>query len=115
MNRRQRKKWRVGEFREYGFALRFQVPGPTTPLDADPFFDAFIEAVEGVGLAVTGGTGSTYDVVVMGLREARRSVMPEQRDALLGWLATRPEVSGVQAGPLTDLWYGSFEHIPPAA
>lgn len=115
MNKRQRKKWRLGEFREFGFALRFRAPEPTSTLEADSFFNAFIEEVERLGLAVAGGTGGIYDVMVMGFHETIRTVSSQQRDSLIQWLTQRPEVTDVQAGPLTDLWYGSFEDAAPSA
>ena len=115
MNKRQRKKHRLGEFGEFGFALMFRTPAPAPPLDADPFLDAFIEAAEDRGLSITGATGSLYDVTVMGLSERRRTISAEQRAALIEWLADRAEVSDLNAGPLVDLWHGPFESDDRAA
>lgn len=108
MNRRQRKKNRLGEFREFGFALTFRTPEPAQSLDADPFLDALIDAADARDLCLSGGTGGRYDVIVMGRSENRRTVTAEQRTALIDWLRGRPEVSDLRAGRLVDLWHGQL-------
>lgn len=104
MNRRQRKKRRLGEFRELGFELRFRTPDAWTDQERNGFWDACIECMEALGLAVGGGTGRCWDVFVTSASE-RASVMPEQRQALLDWFEDQAVVSDVRAGDLEDAWH----------
>lgn len=68
------------------------------------FWDACIDQVEALGLAIGGGTGVSWEVYVQGLRN-RDTVTPAQREALLAWLSAQPGVSEILAGPLEDAWY----------
>lgn len=104
MNRRQRKKHRLGEFQELGFELRFCTPQWWSDEEKSGFWDACICHVEALGLSVAGGTSTCWDVYVGSLR-CRGSVTPAQRAALLEWLEGHPEVTALQAGDLGDLWH----------
>lgn len=104
MNKRQRRKHRLGEFRELGFELRFSTPGSWSEEGQDVFREECIDQVEALGLAVGGGTGIHWGVFVTALRD-RGTVTAEQRQALLRWLAGRPELSELHAGVLEDAWH----------
>jgi uncharacterized protein YggL (DUF469 family) len=104
MKRRLRKKLHKGEFRQLGFNLQFDYTGDTN-IDKifDAFLDDFIGAVEGFGMYVGGGGHSHFDYFVYC---DKKSVTPEQRQALIDWLTIRPDVTNVIADELRDAWYG---------
>jgi uncharacterized protein YggL (DUF469 family) len=98
-SRRLRKKLRVGEFREQGFALSFELVEPLH-VDAEAlFWDALIdEAIEANGLLFGGSAdGAVVEAAGPG------SVTEAQRAAVEAWLEARPEVVSVKVGPLVDL------------
>lgn len=103
MNRRQRKKLRRGEFRELGFELRFALASGTSDADQDAFWTAFIDEIERIGLSFGGGGGIRWEGFLTA-RGARGSVEAAARDALAAWLAARPDVRDISAGPLVDAW-----------
>lgn len=109
MRKRLRKKLRLGEFRELGFALGFRIGAPWGSKGADEFIDAFLaEAVEPQGLGFLGGGRDEWTGFVTAF--GRRSVTPSQRDAVLAWLRAHEVAHAVRAGPLVDAW-----HAPEAA
>ena len=114
MNRRQRKKHRLGEFRELGFHLQFRTPAEWSAVERDAFLDAALAEVERLGLEIGGGAGEIWDVYVGGAGR-RATVTSSQRAALLGWLAATDGVSDMQAGPLMDVWYDGVPASPAAA
>ncbi|HSU17375.1 YggL family protein [Longimicrobium sp.] len=114
MNKRQRKKHRLGEFQELGFELRFCTPADWSEAQQLDFWDAAITRIEALGLSVGGGTGTCWDVYVMAFQE-RRTVTPALRQALVDWLAAQPAVSGLRAGPLEDAWHEGAPVRAPAA
>lgn len=103
MNKRQRKKHRLGEFQELGFELRFCLPTDWSDAQEFAFWDSAIAEIERLELSVGGGAGACWEVYVTALL-ARGTVTPAQRQALVDWLATQP-VTGVYAGPLEDAWH----------
>ncbi|GLC24622.1 50S ribosome-binding protein YggL [Roseisolibacter agri] len=109
MNKRLRKKHRLGEFQELGFELRFCTPAGWSEAEHLGFWDACITQVEALGLSLGGGTGTCWDVFVSGLAE-RATVTAPQRQVLLDWLAAQPAVSAIQGGPLVDAWHAD---VPP--
>jgi hypothetical protein len=114
MNKRQRKKHRLGEFQELGFELRFCTPEGWTDDQQLDFWDAAIAQIEALGLSVGGGTGTCWDVYVSSLSE-RGTVSPAQRLALVDWLVAQPGVSDVRAGALEDAWHEGVPVRAPAA
>ena len=103
MNRRLRKKHRVGEFTERGFELRFAIPTHWDETEQLRFWDRAIERIESLGLAVGGGVGTRWDVFVTRLAD-RGSVSRAQRQALMESLAADPDVSALHVGPLVNAW-----------
>jgi hypothetical protein len=100
-SRRLRKKLRVGEFQELGFAISFQFHSGISESDTERFWDAFItEAIERHGLAYGGGEEGF--VTLWG----RGSVTEGHRELLRAWLASRAEVASFQIGFRVDAWHG---------
>lgn len=105
MNKRIRKKHRVGEFQELGFELAFQLADSVTPEQADAFMYSFVEeAIAANGLAFFGWGQQSVEGTV--ITHARGSVTPEQREAVDSWLAARDEVASRSVGELADAWHG---------
>ena len=114
MNKRQRKKRRLGEFQELGFELQFCTPADWSEDEQLDFWDAAITQIEALGLSVGGGTGICWDVYVTTLSD-RGTVTPVQRQALADWLMAQPAVSELRPGPLEDAWHEGAPVRDPAA
>ena len=100
-SKRLRKKLRVGEFKEYGFAVGFRVSEALSPKAKDEFWASFIgELIEKRGLAF-GGNEEGYIT-----KFGRGSATEEDREAVGKWLEERPGIERVIVGPLEDAWYG---------
>jgi len=108
-NRRQRKKFRVGEFQEFGFCVSAQL---VDGLDHDAKVaacDAFIsECIEGNRLTYGGAVDDCLDGVVAP-EGNRSSATEEHRQLVQSWLESRAEFVSVRVGQLVDAWYGNFE------
>jgi uncharacterized protein YggL (DUF469 family) len=102
-SKRLRKKLRIEEFQELGFAVGFRLSNELSPKDRDAFWIGFIEQIELRGLAF-GGNEEGY-VTKFG----RGSATEEDRAAIRAWLEARPEVGSVALGDLEDAWYGHAE------
>lgn len=108
MNRRLRKKKRVGEFRELGFQVYFRLRAGMSENDLDAFCDRLISAVEVGDLEYGGG---------MNLREGngfiahlgRGSATEADREAMRAWFEAEPAVVAYWVGALVDAWYGKYE------
>lgn len=112
MNRRMRKKRRVGEFAEFGFLVVIKRPPWHTPED-DELLDALIDFAESRNL----GLGGTLDLMFVArlaccrrqrcpVHRGRRSHVPvtdDDRHVFTEWLRARGLVAGV--GPLLDAWH----------
>lgn len=101
MKKRLRKKRRVGEFREFGFELKFRLSDGLDEAGLDGFWDEFIgEAIEAQGLMCGGGCGRVWDVFIA--RPGRHSATEDDRREVRAWLDRHPHVAEVYAGPLVD-------------
>lgn len=107
-NRRQRKKLRLGEFRQLGFTLFLNFSAPLDDDAYQPFWDDLIGQIEALGLCVGGLGGSLPLTETEGFiaAEGNASVSPEQQASLLAWCSARPEVRQARAGELVDAWHG---------
>ena len=106
MKKRLRKKLHLGEFREFGFEVGFRLSEDLDESGLDRFWDSFIgEAIEAWGLMCGGACGRVWDVFVT--RPGRRSATEQDQRDVAGWLEQRPDVSGVQIGPLIDAWHSA--------
>lgn len=113
LNRRQRKKQRVGEFQELVFEVRIQFRQSMDDASHDAFLDGFIALIESRHLAVGGMGGRLPLMETEGIVSAwgRGSPTEADRQAVLDWLRQRPEVAGAEVGDFVDGWYG-WEDAP---
>ena len=109
MNRRLRKKLRRREFREWGFALRFDRLGSVE--SSDEFFDEFVQHLETSGLAFAGRAGESWGGFVTGLRP-RQAVGDEHRKLVHQWLESRADVQSISLGELVDAWHSISRELP---
>jgi len=108
MRKRLRKKLRLGEFSELGFELRLRLREGLTEADAETAIDDFIrEAIESRDLAVGGGYGEVWNFFVT--RVLPGSVNEDERSAVLAWLHADSRFTNVQASPLLDAWYQTWD------
>lgn len=113
MNLRQRKKLRVGEFREFVFEIKVRFRQPMEGAALDAFMDSFIDLIESRHLIVGGLGGRLPLMETDGIVSAwgRSSPTNEDRLAVLDWLGKHVEVANAEAGDLIDGWYG-WEDAP---
>lgn len=113
LNRRQRKKIRVGEFQELVFEVRVQFHQPMDDEAHDAFLDGFIEIIESRHLAVGGMGGQLPLKETGGVVSAwgRGSPTEADRAAVEDWLRQRPEVASAYVGALVDGWYPHFPSL----
>lgn len=108
MNKRLRKKLRIGEFRELGFELRLTlVPDLSEGAVQEALDDFMCDAIEDQDLAVGGGFGEHWNFFVTSMRPG--SVTDEQRERVLGWLEKDPRFARVEASPMMDAWYQTWD------
>ena len=108
MNKRLRKKKRVGEFTEWGLPVVGRVVSQQA---ADPFLDSFIEFVESKSMFCAGGFSSSgvFDFFVelgRGKTSSKDSI-----GQLREWFVSRPEVESFTFGSPIDLWHGRYEML----
>lgn len=108
MNKRLRKKKRVGEFRELGFRVQFETPGLSDDQKLALCDRWLEEAIEGHGLICGGAFGPSEWEGFVQLNQ-RGSATEEHRQSIQKWLESRADVKKVQIGPLVDAWYGPFD------
>jgi len=105
MNKRLRKKKHLGEFRELGFLLRFQIDPALSTEARDALIDRWLqENIEAHGLSFGGGGLHAFEGFVC--RADRGSATDAHRAAVASWLAAQPGVTGHAVFPLVDAWYG---------
>lgn len=106
LNRRQRKKHHVAEFRELGFTLTVRFESPQQEADLDNFWDGLFLEAERLNLIV-GGLGGRLPLSETGafVVATNGSVQAEQRESLLAWLSTWPTVANASASEMIDAWY----------
>lgn len=106
MNRRLRKKKRLGEFQELGFEVTYSLPQGTSQEERVTFLWSFLEeAAEANGLLAGGGGSDPAHFFVVSAKR-RGSATEEQRIAVSEWLAKNPRVAAFNVGPLRDAWHG---------
>lgn len=101
---RQRKKMRVGEFRELGFHLLANIK---EGVETDPMLDEWLNRIDAAGVSFGGhfdGRNSLEGVVFpVGETEVTETL----RQELVSWLEARAEVAKVEASELIDLWHAA--------
>jgi len=108
LNRRQRKKHRVGEFQEFVFEVRAVFRQPLDEADYDVFLDDFIDMIESRQLCIGGMGGQLPLTETSGVLQAMKRGSPseEDRQFVVNWLRQRPEVASAEVGELVDGWRG---------
>jgi uncharacterized protein len=100
---RHRKKLRLGEFRELGFAVSATCPADWDDARRDTAMGALLQLCEARGLDYGGGdSASGMDGYVV--RAGRGSADEADRDAVRAELS-RLGFTEVQAGDLEDAWH----------
>jgi uncharacterized protein YggL (DUF469 family) len=105
---RQRKKRRVGEFKELGFEVDLVFD---LPMDGEPYGDFMSDLflfLESRAL-LAGGFGGRKPLLETGgfvARIERGSVTEADAEAIIEWLRARPEVRDARASHLFDAWHG---------
>jgi uncharacterized protein len=103
-SKRLQKKLRIGEFKEYGFAVSFRLDQSLSPKASDEFWSSFVgDLIDRRGLSFSGGEEGFVT------RFGRGSASEEDRVAVATWLEQRPGVERVVVGALVDAWYGHVE------
>ena len=103
MNKRLRKKKRVGEFKELGFELLGDLRPGLAGADLDPFVNRLVDVVEARKLGFGGGAGRDDKLAGFVTRMGRGSAT-EDRAALAAFLAGDVDVVRHEVGPLKDAW-----------
>ena len=106
MNKRLRKKKRVGEFKKLGFELRGDLRPGLAGADMDAFIDRLIDVVEARKLGFGGGAGRNDKLDGFVTRMGRGSATEDDRAALAAFLVGDVAVIGHEIGALRDAWYG---------
>jgi uncharacterized protein YggL (DUF469 family) len=107
MKKRLRKKFRVGEFQEFGFAVELQMAGKGSEDGIPGLVDQFLgEVVEAGRLCASGcGHGAQWNFFLCSTAR-RGSVSEQQRQQVADWLAVAPGLASHEVGPLVDAWHG---------
>jgi uncharacterized protein YggL (DUF469 family) len=108
LNPRQRKKLRVGEFKEHCFDIELVFHSPMRGEPYHDFINDFFGFLEQRGL-LGGGFGgkepfSETEGVIANIE--RGSPGEEDREAVVQWLRARPEVVDARARDFKDAWHG---------
>jgi uncharacterized protein YggL (DUF469 family) len=105
VNRRLRKKKRVGEFQKLGFEVTYGLPDDWSAERREEFLWQFLErAIEANDLEAGGGGSNPSNFFVVSA-PTRRSATNGQREAVKEWLSHQSAVTLAEVGPLRDAWY----------
>ena len=99
-SRRLRKKLRIGEFKELGFAIAVDLKPSITRDMEDSFVCAFLSEIVDPRSFAFGGWISDGFITRLG----RGSVTEADRAMILSWLVAQPEIEAARVGPLVDSW-----------
>ncbi|KMN82300.1 hypothetical protein VK98_09405 [Chromobacterium sp. LK11] len=99
---RQRKKMRVGEFRELGFHL---IALLHDGVDSEALLDAWLIQVDEAGISFGGHFDGAGKLEGVAFPVGEVKISDELRLQLLAWLQARAEVKSVEGGELIDLWH----------
>ncbi len=103
MNKRLRKKLRMGEFTVYGAPFRITL---TTPDDFDALVISLADEVELAGGSLCDGFADGTDAEIF-VELGTALEEPQQRlEAVLARVTKLAQVKAVQAGELVDSWSG---------
>lgn len=101
-SRRLRKKLRIGEFQQLGFAYEISWAGDATVIVQEQFLERLLaEVVEPRGLYLGGGSDCGF------VAARRGSATEDDRAAFEYWVGNWSGISRQLIGPLQDAWYDS--------
>lgn len=104
LKKRLRKKYHLGEFKEFGFKIFFEL-SDLSDNDADEFYRDFIGKIESLNLSFGGGSCSqSYQGFVSSAKEYS-SPSEAQKEKLENWLENRSEVKRVFISEFSDGWH----------
>lgn len=108
LNRRQRKKLHVGEFKTLVFQVQIHFKQALDEVAYATFMDAFIAWIETQKLSIGGFGGCLPIWETEGVvdTEGRGSPTEADRQAVAAWLNNSTDVASVNVGELVDGWYG---------
>lgn len=106
MNKRLRKKKRVGEFNELGFEVLGDLRPGISDDDIEAFVDRLIDTVETRKLAFGGGAGRDDKLDGFVTRMGRGRAIEDDRAALAAFLEGDAAVVRHEVGALRDAWHG---------
>lgn len=109
MNKRLRKKKRVGEFKELGFELAADLRPGIAGDESEALLDRLIDVVEARRLGFGGGAGRDDKLEGFVTRMGRGSATEDDRAALAAFLAGDDAVVRHEVGALRDAWYQPSE------
>ena len=105
MKKRLRKKFRTGEFTEFGFDVEFRMVPPFDPAAVEAMMDAFLDHLDGQRLAGGGSSGPKGDFsFFIASYRPRMAVTEVHRAAMEAWLAGNAGIVDAQVGPLVNAW-----------
>ena len=104
MNKRLRKKKRVGEFQELGIEVSCTVILDSEDIEFEVWMDNFIEMIESLDL-ICGGGGLPKNWSVC-VSKNKGSVSEEDRKSISKWLTDNKYVKDFEISDLFDVWYG---------
>jgi uncharacterized protein len=106
VNRRIRKKRRMGEYKEFGFEMRAQLRPNLTEAERIAFLDRWLDAVESRKLGFGGSYALDGKFEGFVTRAGRGSATEDDRTALGAVLKQDPAVVSSELAALRDAWYG---------
>lgn len=108
-NRRQRKKLRLGEFREFGFSVSAELRAPLDDQRHEALVDVFLaECIEANGMLFGGGINETLDGYITASQD-RSSATDQHREIVKAWIENRAEFVNAKVGALSDAWHSNFD------
>ena len=105
LKRRLRKKYRFGEFQEFGFQFEVKFKPNLSETEADKILDEILDEIKAHKLSYGGGSSVEFLHGFVTAAKTYRSPTPAQRETLKNWLESRPGISSSQVGNLVDAWY----------
>ncbi|AOZ51515.1 YggL family protein [Chromobacterium vaccinii] len=104
LNARQRKKMRVGEFRELGFHLVAELHDGA---DADALLDGWLTRFDEAGISFGGHFDGKNRLEGVAFPISGVQIDEALRGDLVAWLQGRAEVKSLEASELIDLWHAA--------
>lgn len=107
LNNRQRKKQRVGDYRELGFHLVATLAEDLDSVGQDALLDAWLTRVDEAGVSFGGHFDGRCNLEGVVFPVGAIKIGEELRGELAGWLKARSEVKELEASDLIDLWHAA--------